>query len=485
MAGESREDSSNSRRSMSQPQSLFLNRLPLEIRFQIYRHCVPQDRLVLCMDFADSTLRPCADAIGYPTELLHKLSSPRPLRFPDAIVDQPDNVGLYRRTGHWLKSSDCRDWWDSWPPLEDVYQDVNRSQECARMVLDACRRNHKQDRWSAVRPIGMRVDDDDTPQVIEDYDDEDDPWHNNRPFDPRGWGIQNDGCIYDPWGIEGHDDRDDHLRIKDLDYLDDPWGAGGTVQSHAYLDAEETSWHLLDDGKWYFGQFSQPNTAPSTPVQSPSDGSETTSDLGLDFLFGPLDAPLDWGPITLPPALLLTCRQVRDEVEIPLYGGNTFVTMLDWRAGLFNFKAALRPETRTKMRKLVFVLPRCPLDRPPPIPVEWNLSFWYNSIANGGFLDGMLEKVTQLGILPLSRLSPPSSSPASWWESWEDRERILWKIKLKMVLTYLTKGLNPEATVLALLNHDAVAADMIRDVFGPEHDVQFVAMMMAYYMRFH
>ncbi|KAM7183258.1 hypothetical protein V8F33_013706 [Rhypophila sp. PSN 637] len=415
MAGESREDSSNSQRSMSQPQSLFLNRVPLEIRFQIYRHCVPQDRLVLCMDFADSTLRLCADAIGYPTELLHKLSSSRPLRHPEAVVDTPDNVGLYRRTGHWLKSSDYRDWWESWPPIEDVYQDMHRSQECARMVLDACRRNHKKDRWSAVRPIGMRVDDDDTPQVIEDDDDEDDPWHNNRPFDPRGWGIQNDGYLYDPWGIEDHDDRDDHFRIKDLDYLDDPWGAGGTVQSQAYLDAEA----------------------------NPLEGSETTSDLGLDFLFGPLDAPLDWGPITLPSALLLTCRQVRDEVEIPLYGGNTFVTMLDWWACLFNFKAALRPETLQKMRKLVFVLPRCSLDRPPPIPVEWSPSFWYNSIANGGFLDGMLEKVTQLGIIPLSRLSPPSSTPALEWPG-EDREIILWKLKLKMVLTYLTKGLSPE-----------------------------------------
>ncbi|KAM7206055.1 hypothetical protein V8F20_002837 [Naviculisporaceae sp. PSN 640] len=378
---------------MSQPDSPLLSRLPLEIRNLVYDQLdMPRDRLVLCLDFADSTLRSCAEAIRCHSDALSLLrDSPashrgrlsrneRPISLPNQLFRGPlpphvieNDRQRYHpsKTNTWMVSPDSRDWWDQRP----------------------------------------------------------------QSAQPRG------PCI-----------RESIRDILDIE-IRYPYNTKNGTSQVAPLTPNQT--RLFDVIRHVLDKFNPTRLA---------------------------ECSYDPGNRKSPHNLLLTCRQTSHEIATLLYGGNTFVTVLDWQAGLFNFKTALRPETRQLIRKLMFLLPRGssqPLSA--PVRGPWNPNFWFNSVNNGGFLDGTLNNLTQMGIITTSSLGLAKKyKPTTMSEKQERDEGALWMLKMGAILPYLTEGLNPEATVLADTNNENTAVQAIRGVFGQR--VKFKSIVAADYL---
>ena len=153
---------------------------------------------------------------------------------------------------------------------------------------------------------------------------------------------------------------------------------------------------------------------------------------------------------------------------------NTFVVMMDWEGGLLNFKAALRDETRRKIRKLMMVVPRGDLKSESSSSFSlypWWPPSWDDFKDDGGVLDDILSNLTMLAII-----TPPVPDKSGLPRSKAKRaqrigeiaqvDQIMWKLKLKTTLPYLTKGLKDGTRVIVDTNQDEGSTSAVEEVFG-------------------
>jgi hypothetical protein len=122
------------------------------------------------------------------------------------------------------------------------------------------------------------------------------------------------------------------------------------------------------------------------------------------------------------PGLLLVCRQITDEVETMLYGGNTFKVSL--RDGDQESLAALSPRHRAMMKKMVVVLRTS--DRIPRPLLRMDPGIWDNLLPN------------------LSTLEIVAQEP---WEKyiWALEE---WKASLTQIFEYLARAVPSDTRIV-------------------------------------
>lgn len=145
------------------------------------------------------------------------------------------------------------------------------------------------------------------------------------------------------------------------------------------------------------------------------------------------------------PGLLLVCRQVTDEVEAMLYGGNVFQVALHG-SGESDLARLFSPETRRKMRKILLVLRPMGVSYTPGFRMDTNV--W----------DCVLGNLKVLGIVAEQPMkdSSPFADEGRWSRAIDE-----WAAWLKPILAYLNQVVPKEVDTVADANKQEATVEMI------------------------